>query len=57
MTEAETADKLDIVNSESKKPTAYDHDKVGIAYGESRPARHQEGARARRRRDVRPRQR
>jgi hypothetical protein len=34
MTEAEAAEKFDIFNSESKKPTAYDHYKVGIAYGE-----------------------
>lgn len=34
MSEAEAAEKFDIFNSESKKPTAYDHYKVGIAYGE-----------------------
>jgi len=34
MTEAEAAEKFDIFNSESKKPTAYDHYKVGVAYGE-----------------------
>jgi hypothetical protein len=34
LTEAEAAEKFDIFNSESKKPTAYDHYKVGIAYGE-----------------------
>jgi hypothetical protein len=34
MTEAEAAEKFDIFNSESKKPTPYDHYKVGIAYGE-----------------------
>jgi len=34
MTEAEAAEKFDIFNSESKKPTAFDHYKVGIAYGE-----------------------
>ena len=31
---AEAAEKFDIFNSESKKPSAYDHYKVGIAYGE-----------------------
>jgi hypothetical protein len=34
MTEAEAAEKFDIFNSESKKPTAFDHYKVGVAYGE-----------------------
>jgi hypothetical protein len=34
MTEAQAAEKFDIFNSESKKPTAYDHYKVGVAYGE-----------------------
>jgi hypothetical protein len=34
LSEAEAAEKFDIFNSESKKPTAYDHYKVGIAYGE-----------------------
>lgn len=34
MSEAEAAEKFDIFNSESKKPTPYDHYKVGIAYGE-----------------------
>lgn len=34
MTEADAAEKFDIFNSESKKPTPYDHYKVGIAYGE-----------------------
>jgi hypothetical protein len=34
MTEAEAAEKFDIFNSESKKPSAYDHYKVGIAYHE-----------------------
>ena len=34
MTQAEAAEKFDIFNSESKKPTPYDHYKVGIAYGE-----------------------
>jgi hypothetical protein len=34
LTEAEAAEKFDIFNSESKKPTAYDHYKVGVAYGE-----------------------
>ena len=34
MTEAQAAEKFDIFNLESKKPTAYDHYKVGIAYGE-----------------------
>jgi hypothetical protein len=34
MTEAEAAEKFDIFNSESKKPTPFDHYKVGIAYGE-----------------------
>jgi hypothetical protein len=34
MSEAEAAEKFDIFNSESKKPTAFDHYKVGIAYGE-----------------------
>jgi hypothetical protein len=34
MSEAEAAEKFDIFNSESKKPTPFDHYKVGIAYGE-----------------------
>jgi hypothetical protein len=34
MSEAEAAEKFDIFNSESKKPSAYDHYKVGVAYGE-----------------------
>jgi hypothetical protein len=34
MSEAEAAEKFDIFNSESKKPSAYDHYKVGIAYEE-----------------------
>jgi hypothetical protein len=34
MTLAEAAEKFDIFNSESKKPSPYDHFKVGIAYGE-----------------------
>jgi hypothetical protein len=34
MTVAEAAEKFDIFNSESKKPTPYDHYKVGVAYGE-----------------------
>ncbi len=34
LTEAEAAEKFDIFNSESKKPTPFDHYKVGIAYGE-----------------------
>lgn len=34
MSEAEAAEKFDIFNSESKKPTPYDHYKVGVAYGE-----------------------
>jgi len=34
MTLAEAAEKFDIFNSESKKPSAYDHFKVGVAYGE-----------------------
>jgi len=34
MTLAEAAEKFDIFNSESKKPSAYDHYKVGIAYSE-----------------------
>jgi hypothetical protein len=34
LTEAEAAEKFDIFNSEAKKPTAFDHYKVGIAYGE-----------------------
>jgi hypothetical protein len=34
MTLAEAAEKFDIFNSESKKPTPYDHYKVGVAYGE-----------------------
>jgi hypothetical protein len=34
MTLAEAAEKFDIFNSESKKPSPYDHYKVGIAYGE-----------------------
>jgi hypothetical protein len=34
MTEAEAAEKFDIFNSESKKPSPFDHYKVGIAYGE-----------------------
>lgn len=34
MTEAEAAEKFDIFNSESKKPTAFDHYKVGVAYAE-----------------------
>jgi hypothetical protein len=31
---AEAAEKFDIFNSESKKPTPFDHYKVGVAYGE-----------------------
>jgi hypothetical protein len=38
MTEAEAAEKFDIFNSESKKPSAYDHYKVGVAYGEPHQA-------------------
>lgn len=34
MTLAEAAEKFDIFNSEAKKPSPYDHYKVGIAYGE-----------------------
>src|SRR4051812_24192082 len=34
MTLAEAAEKFDIFNSESKKPSAYDHYKVGVAYGQ-----------------------
>jgi hypothetical protein len=34
MSEADAAERFDIFNSESKKPSAYDHYKVGIAYGE-----------------------
>jgi hypothetical protein len=34
LTEADAAEKFDIFNSESKKPSAYDHYKVGIAYSE-----------------------
>ncbi|MGN6254080.1 MAG: hypothetical protein ACTHO8_03760 [Solirubrobacterales bacterium] len=34
MSEADAAEKFDIFNSESKKPTPYDHYKVGTAYGE-----------------------
>lgn len=34
LSEAEAAEKFDIFNSESKKPSAYDHYKVGVAYGE-----------------------
>lgn len=34
MTLAEAAEKFDIFNSESKKPTPFDHFKVGVAYGE-----------------------
>jgi len=34
LTEAEAAERFDIFNSESKKPSAYDHYKVGIAYDE-----------------------
>jgi hypothetical protein len=34
MSEAEAAEKFDIFNSESKKPTPFDHYKVGVAYGE-----------------------
>jgi hypothetical protein len=34
LTEAEAAEKFDIFNSESKKPSAFDHYKVGVAYGE-----------------------
>jgi len=34
MTLAEAAEKFDIFNSESKKPTPYDHYKVGVAYGQ-----------------------
>ena len=34
LTLAEAAEKFDIFNSESKKPSPYDHYKVGIAYHE-----------------------
>jgi hypothetical protein len=34
MTLAEAAEKFDIFNSESKKPSPFDHYKVGVAYGE-----------------------
>jgi hypothetical protein len=34
MSLAEAAEKFDIFNSESKKPSPYDHFKVGVAYGE-----------------------
>ena len=55
MTEAQAAEKFDIFNSESKKPTAYDHYKVGHCVRRALPDGDQARAgppRPRRRRDV-----